>query len=452
MASNRFTLGILVRVVLIFGALLAITTHWDPDRHFFTLLVGGIVLAVLLGELIHYLTRIHRELVRFLETIQDHGLTSRSLSVEDLSFRRLNLSFNQVMDAIQEANLEKEGQHQLLEVMVRQAQTGIMLIEKDGTVRIINPAARRILNLADSFSHLDALKREKPEVYEILSKDGANEQLTLALNDGGGLDKHLSLTRSAIKIINQPYVLITFQDISHDIEKTEVQSWQKLIRTLSHEMMNSTTPISSLAETSLKLTRDKNHFPETEKTRKLERALKAIEKRSTGLYNFVDQVRELVKIPLPRKQEMDVATLMDELSSFMGQELEKESIRLETEIHPPEMTLQADPQQVEQVLINLMLNAREALSKADDPCIRIRAGKEAGAHFIRVEDNGRGLDREALEKIFIPFYSTREAGSGIGLSLSRQIMQQHGGKLTARSQPGQGSSFTLWFPDSREMI
>jgi nitrogen fixation/metabolism regulation signal transduction histidine kinase len=449
MASNRFTLGIVIRVLLIFGALLIITTHWDPDRHFFTLLVGGIVVTVMLGELIHYLNKINRELVRFLETIKDKGLTSRSLSVEDLSFRRLNLSFNQVMDAIQEANVEKEGQHQLLDVVVRQARTGIMLIEKDGKIRIMNPAARNILGLTGSISHLNALEKQRPELYDILRAGVTAQQLTLALHKEKGLDTHLSLTRSEIKIINQPYDLITFQDISHEIETTEVQSWQKLIRTLSHEMMNSTTPISSLAETSLQLIGDDEHFPESEKTRKLKRALEAIEKRSTGLYDFVDRVRELVKIPMPRKEAMDVKKLFEEISSFMGQELEKAGIRLETDVRPAGLTLQADPRQVEQVLINLLLNARDAINQTPDPFIRLQAGKDNSLTFMQVEDNGRGLDRATREKIFIPFYSTREGGSGIGLSLCRQIMQQHGGKLTVNSRLGKGSIFTLWFPDSR---
>jgi len=452
MAYNKFSLGILVRVLLIFALLLVITSHWDPDRHFFTLLVSGASLLILMAELIHYLNKVNRELARFLDTIRDKGLTSRSISITDLPFRGLNRSFNRVLDAIQEANMKREGQHHLLEMIVEQAQTGIILVRPEGKIEIMNPAATEILGLAGPANNLAAIQKENPEAHEVLSNDGHANTFTMETGQKNGSGKHISGTKSQIRIMDQPYLLITFQDISRNIEQTETEAWQKLIRTLSHEMMNSTTPISSLAETSLHILEDEKTPPGPEQTRKLKKALQAIEKRSTGLYGFVDQVRQLVKLPAPKKEDFPVSLLIEDVSALVAPELEKADIHLEKDIHPPRLMIHADRPQIEQVLINLLLNARQALQEAADPHIHIQALAEDGYTKIVVSDNGKGLDPETLGKIFIPFYSTSPKGSGIGLSLSRQIMQNHEGKLTVNSTLDDGSSFTLWFPSTHEPV
>ena len=229
------------------------------------------------------------------------------------------------------------------------------------------------------------------------------------------------------------------------MQEKEVESWQKLIRTLSHEILNSVTPISSLTETGLQILDQNNDSPDKLQKKKLRRALSAINKRSSGLYDFVNDVRKLIRIPEPKKETLQAEPLLRDVAELMAGRTEQAGIRVALQSIPEDITIRADRQQVEQVLINLMLNAIEALGQTEKPWLTLQAFLKNNRPYIEVADNGPGLNPESLQKIFIPFFSTKKSGSGIGLSLSRQIIQQHGGQLTIHSQPNKGTVFTLIF-------
>ena len=224
------------------------------------------------------------------------------------------------------------------------------------------------------------------------------------------------------------------------MEANEMESWQKLIRVMGHEIMNSITPIISLSETLGSRTVDEKSYAY------MQQGVQIIHKRSKGLLEFVENYRRLTRIPLPKKEKVELGTLLRDLKNLFPDNF--------IHILPPstEIHLQADRVQIEQVLINLVRNAREACNAVEwDECIGPRIEVSVSHHpewrvAISVADNGEGILPEVLDKIFVPFFTTKEGGSGIGLSLCRQIMHLHGGSITATSTPGNGTCFTLLFP------
>jgi two-component system nitrogen regulation sensor histidine kinase NtrY len=263
------------------------------------------------------------------------------------------------------------------------------------------------------------------------------------------LPEPLQLVMSAteIRLREQRYTLVSLQNIRSELEEKEMEAWQKLIRVLTHEIMNSVTPISSLASTAAgMLDHDRPLEPTDELTGDLKGALRTIEKRSQGLLHFVDAYRNLTLIPKPRFKIFAIADLFKRLEHLLRPELAVEEVVFTTTLDPDTLELNADPDLVEQVLINLIKNALHAVQEKSGGQIRLSGRMDqSGGIAIEVVDNGCGISRDVQEKIFIPFFTTRENGSGIGLSLSRQIMRMHGGTITCRSREGEGATFMLRF-------
>ena len=245
--------------------------------------------------------------------------------------------------------------------------------------------------------------------------------------------------------------LISLQNIQSELEEKEMEAWQNLVRVLTHEIMNSVTPISSLAGT---VEEELKPFIEEEEARPLSKdqlsdihlSLQTISKRSEGLIEFVKEFRSLTSIPKPKPVQIDVRNLLEELAMLHRRELSENNIQLSIAVYPEDLTLFADKNMIEQVVINLFKNAIQAFEEPDNRQIEMRAFvNEKSRPVIAIKDNGTGIDPEAVEKIFIPFFTTKQTGSGIGLSLSRQIMRQHQGTLTAKSTVGKGTEFFLRF-------
>jgi len=248
--------------------------------------------------------------------------------------------------------------------------------------------------------------------------------------------------------------MATIKDIQNELEENEMESWQKLIRVLTHEIMNSITPIASITQTLNYMIKDvrstyTNAFQdegETEAIEEIELAIETIHKRSVGLLHFVESYRDLTRIPTPRFTIFPIRQLFDNLKGLMKEEMNQRNILCIATVTPDHLELSADEQLIEQVLINLLKNAIQALEKTEPPRIEIKAFTDSnGKIIIQMSDNGQGILPEVLDKIFVPFFTTKPKGSGIGLSLSRQILRLHGGTLTAHSEPDVETVFTLKF-------
>ena len=255
----------------------------------------------------------------------------------------------------------------------------------------------------------------------------------------------LAVYATGFRLREQEYSLVSLHNIQSELEEQEMEAWQKLIRVLTHEIMNSITPIASLAGTVNGMLNGAGQV-EDETIDDVRQALQTIQRRSEGLLRFVDTYRNLTHLPTPEFQILPVAELFDRVAQLMRPQLEEQGTSLAVEVEPRSLELTADAGQIEQVLINLLRNAAQALDGQQGGRIGLRARMDGrGRPLIEVSDDGPGIVTEALDKIFIPFFTTRQDGSGIGLSLCRQIMRLHRGTIGARSQPGEETVFALRF-------
>lgn len=368
----------------------------------------------------------------------------------DTDARLLEQQLNEVLGKIRNARQEKDTEYLFYKNIVMHAGIGLIIFrERDGKIEIFNSAARKLLrvNKADLLQDLKKVNETLVTAF-IRLKTGGRELIRLQVGDDF---IQLSIYAIELTLRGETLKLISLQNIQSELEEKEMEAWQNLVRVLTHEIMNSVTPISSLARTledelnsHLKNSLDKPF--EAGQLADIQLSLQTISKRSASLIHFVKEFRSLTHIPKPKPQPVKVQVLLDELATLHRNELHEKNIELAISVEPEDLTIMADKGLIEQVLINLIKNAIQAFEEQPAKRIILRAYCNEKLHpVISVKDNGTGIDPEALEKIFIPFFTTKKTGSGIGLSLSRQIMRQHQGTLTAKSVAGEGTEFIMRF-------
>jgi signal transduction histidine kinase len=295
-----------------------------------------------------------------------------------------------------------------------------------------------------------ALRPRSEALVETLLRLAPREQAFVKIED----EKEsllLSLYATEFRLHGREFKLVSLQNIHRELEEKEMEAWQKLIRVMTHEIMNSVTPISTLASTIHALVRDPEGAEgegseEPETNRDIRLAAQTIEKRSRGLLHFVDAFRSLTLVPKPAPSLFSLKDLLARVGRLMTAHMAEKNIVFSIQVEPEGLELAADPELIEQVLINLLLNARQAVEGRPGADIRVKAFlNERGRIIVQVIDNGPGIPPENIEKVFIPFFSTKTGGSGIGLSLSRQIMRLHKGTIHVHSEPGVQTIFTLTF-------
>lgn len=451
MVFKRFRTACALRVVVL-SATLAATLGFAVPRASRTL--AGLLAALALVQvvsLIRYVERTNRDLTRFFESIRYEDYT-QGFRDEGLgpSFSELRTVLAGVTRRLQRSRAEKEEQAQYFETVVQHVGIGLVVFQPDGTVELLNNAAKRLLRVpwlktigalnALSAELVDALVRLEPREKAFVRIEVEKETLVLALY------------ATEFKLRGRELKLVSLQNIHRELEEKEMEAWQKLIRVITHEIMNSVTPISTLASTVKDLTADpaSGRAPaageDDEVRRDIRQAALTIEKRSQGLLHFVDAFRSLTLLPRPKPRVFLLRELMDRVGRLMKANMDGKHIRFSIEVEPEGLELEADPELVEQVLINLLLNALQAVEGRKAPEIWMKGSlNERGRVLVQVIDNGPGIPPETLDKIFIPFFTTKRGGSGIGLSLSRQIMRLHHGMIHVHSAPGGPTVFTLTF-------
>ena len=449
MVFRSFRVRVLFRLVLL-SALIALFIYLleQPGRTV-SLIIIGIVIVGVIAELFRYVERTNRKLTRFLESVRYSDFVSGFTSDHSLgrSFKNLNQAFNEVLEAFRKARSEKEEHLQYLNTVVEQVGTGLLSFDTEGNVELINPVAKKYLR-APQIHHIEEIKQHNEELYAILT------QLPTGGNVLFNLDEKHKIAIHATEVIlrGRSYKLITLHNIQPELQRQEIDSWQKLTRVLRHEIMNSITPIASLTSTLREiliedLEQSNGSFKiGTDAVDDLQEGLDTIESRSTGLISFIDAYRDYTTIPAPKLKTLKLHDLLEHIINLLKIESRKAKVELKWEVQPEDLTILADEELMEQVLINLVKNAIEAVSQVDDPVVEI-CGKfgDHGRVIISIRDNGEGIIPEAQEKIFIPFFTTKKSGSGIGLALSRQIMQLHNGTLTVESEPNKYTEFVMQF-------
>ena len=444
MIQKKFYLHIIIRVVLIIGLSILLAINLFQYEKLFTVIACGIGLVLLGYDLIRFTNKFNREVLTFFEALkyEEHSFGLKKINVP--GFQKLSEYMNELNEQLSAIRIDNEVQALYLKSIVEHIQVGLLAVHKDGKVEFFNSAAQKILDI-HNIGHIDAIMEKYPEFGTILKNLKPGRQKLVKLYTKNGI-RQLSLKSSSFHSQKKALNLYSFQNIESEIEETEIETWQKLIRVLTHEINNSITPIHSLSGTLKQNIKEKNDHPEEVDEKTIE-GLDIIKNRSIGLLDFVEKFRSLTPTGKLQKEKFPVEELLYRIKLLMQEfYMDNKPITLKTETIPAALELRADQKYVEQVLINLVKNAIEAIDETSEGNITLTAFKENNNTILQVKDNGPGIEAEETDRIFIPFYTTKKQGSGIGLSLSRQIMLMHGGNIVVSSAPGK-TVFTLRFKE-----
>lgn len=443
--------AILARVGLLTASIFLLSYLIYSNAFIITILVIFILTGVQVFSLVKFVEKSNDDLISFLNSIRHDDIShTYKTDTKNEELNRLNQELNKVLKNLREVRKEKEADFQYLKNIVQHVGIGLITFDKSGKIQIMNTAAKKLLKV-DQASSIDDLKVVSDSLVEIFRRLRTGGRDLIRLEIGGDIVQ-LAVYAIELTLRGDEFKLVSIQNIQNELEEKEMEAWQNLVRVLTHEIMNSVTPISSLANTvedelKIQLNNDQevNHIT-NEEVEDIHLAIQTIKKRSQGLIRFVQDFRNLTHIPKPKIEEIDVSCLLNELLTLLKYEIESNNIKVTVRIDPETLTINADKELIEQVLINLIKNAIQAFDEQTNKLVELSAYvDEKSRPVISVKDNGNGIDDEALEKIFIPFFTTKKTGSGIGLSLSRQIMRQHQGMLGVKTKLDEGTEFFLRF-------
>ncbi len=447
----RFQLWVLLQIILLAvtltGLVWALGDAGLPAVSAVLLLAVAAQVAILLG----YVSAQHRKLERFLDALAFDDL-SLQLTEEDWD-RQLAQAANHIITTVRDARVETEAQANYLNALVKHLPVAIVSYRDGGEVVLQNNAMRQLFQLSrlTNLSDLGVYGEHVPATLAELQP--GQRRLVRAIREDQVLELKVSATevRIAGEDGGDRQTLLALENIHSELGDREINAWRDLIRVLTHEIMNSVTPIASLARTVGGLIDDVREETPVHGEKRDEHlddmadAMATIAKRSDGLIHFVDGYRRLTGIPQPTLKELRVDDLLADVARLAAEDTAIGDTTLAVSVEPPSLTLSADSALIQQVLINLVRNAAHAVAELEQPSIEISAGLSHGRVQLVVSDNGVGIPSEDLPQIFIPFFTTRKDGSGVGMTLARQIMSAHGGEVFVRSAPGKGTQVTLVF-------
>jgi len=446
--SYRFQIGIKTSLVAVWAFALAWSV-FTRQNMFWSILFGlGILFQI--AHLIQYQNQLTERISYFFESIKNEDF-SQNFELRDKSAIILKLHQNMrlINDYIQQIKIDSQQQEQYFRALIEQVGTGILSFNEKGFVLHANQSLKKLLGL-EQLTHLKQLEKVDLKLAQVLQQIQPNEQKMVQFNARQGTTT-LLVKSGAFRNQKEQLALLSIQDINRELDEKELDSWLKLIRVLTHEIMNSIAPVTSLSESlSNYYQKDGEPISTTEVSDKLIqntiRGLEIIKEQGKGLINFVESYRKFTRLPKPEKKLIPVSGLIEKTALLRRAALPDDHTKITVRKPENELLVLADEKLISQVLINLVKNAVEALDKQESGEIEL-IGREnsSGQVEIQVRDNGPGIPPELMEEIFVPFFTTRDNGSGIGLSLSRQIMRLHGGSLKASSIPGKETTFSLRF-------
>jgi len=450
MIFKRLEVGILGRLLGLF-ALLYAAVYYVQQRTYAPALLIGLLLVALGTELARYVTRSNRELANFLLSVKYRDFSQHFNEAHaNPVLRQLHTAFNQINSTFRQLSAEKEAQFAYLQTVIALIDTGIISYDKEGQVEWVNESFKQTLALP-YLHNIHTLQKRHPALYDAIQqlRTGVPVVVKVTVEQK---TMQLLLSATVFKLQDRSFTLIAFKNVSHALDETETEAWQKLLRVMTHEIMNSVAPIASLADTlrrHVHLEKAKvSVLPDADPALldDVEEGIRIIQHRSEGLLNFAQVYRNFSKITTPLLTTIYVQELFNSIQTLLASQLTEQQIELTISVEPADLLLQADSHLMEQVLINLLLNAAHAVAERPHPQIQL-VGKVDDNNRVTVEviDNGSGIPADLLDSIFIPFFTTRPNGSGIGLSLAKQIMHLHKGSIQVQSVEGVGSVFRLVF-------
>jgi len=448
MVLNRFNIIVFIQIILI--ALVGMLITISFGREFMLMTTAGLLL-LWLGQILFlnfYMNRIHRDVRKFMDALRSQDTTQLfNDRKKGRYFGKLYASFNEITRNFRLVRIEKEVENQFFRETIGQSASGILAVTEDERISLINGAALKLFGI-DSLSSLSELRKIHPDFVNIVASAEIRDwQVKIQVKR-----KMLQLAVKAtqMNLDGTTVRIYSLLDISREMARNEVEAWQKLIRVLNHEITNSVVPLHILSTSLFDLFHDgerqllANEIDDEILDRTI-LGLQTIIKRSGGLTDFLNTYKSFSDIGEPAYSSIRVSEMFDQVTSLVKDELAGSGIQLIQDVDPPELQLQADEKLIEQTIINLVRNSMFALEKGDSREILLKAKSFKDQVFIEVADNGKGISEELIDSIFIPFFTTRKEGSGIGLSLARQVMQMHNGTIHVDSQEGEYTTFTLSF-------
>lgn len=459
MTVNHFSVQLAWRIILIAVCCFVAAYLWIVIGNLY-FLIPMVFAGLLIYGLIHYLNRTNRKMAFLIESIRNEDF---SVHFEEdsgpESLRDLHVQLNNLNQLIRRNFIRHEEQERYHRLILDQLHTGVLIYNRQGHILISNPAAGKLLNCVQ-LHHIRQIERSVPGLYEVLS-DSPREKRKLIEFATERETVQLVMEFSRIMLRDDALTLVTIQNIHQELDQKETDSWIRLIRVLTHEIMNTITPITSISDTLVRYYKKSDNGDvildavDADQIRNTVRGLEVINVQGSDLMSFVQSYRDFLHIPEPEKTIIPVPELFEKIEILVGEEYmtrtaTSSNFNLEWMMAKGDETLLdifADEKQITRILVNLCKNAIHSLEGQVDPTLRLNFDRdEDGRSFIEVTDNGSGIDSEIRDQIFIPFFTTRANGTGIGLSLSRKIMQMHGGSLVLiRSQPFVETTFRMVF-------
>lgn len=448
-----FNLRVLLHVAGILANVLLLSWIWSHYAYYATMLTLLLVLALQISALLRYVSATNRELSRFLAAVKYADFSqsfkgNRSHS----SFQELGAAFDGVIEKFRSERGEKEEQAAYLHAFVQQLPIAVFALHEDGRILLGNQSFHKFAGRA--CHHLDQLRQFDTALGNFIAglRPGQGQNFKLKRPYGA---LHLKISCTLLRQRGQTHKLVSIQDISSDLESQELEAWHNLIRVMTHEIMNSITPLTSLADTARHYVVEASSEAEKLEGNKDElfallddaaNAATTIGKRGQGLLRFVQSYRTLSRLPQPRPRTFRVKELLQSVATLMAEAASAQNTTLTVDCAPETLELNADPELLEQALINLVKNALDAVNGMNGAAIKVSAElRELGHVALTVADNGCGIDAENLEHVFVPFFTTKRGGNGIGMTIVRQIVTQNGGTIRVASAPGAGTSVVLSF-------
>jgi two-component system nitrogen regulation sensor histidine kinase NtrY len=432
MISKNLYFQLLIRVLIL--VLLSLLLGWLIFNKEMYVMAIVVVIAFLVQtiNLLWFLNATNRRLFYFFDAIKNEDST---LSFPERSNNKticeLNKSLNKVNKQIQQIHIENRQQEQYFQALIEHAATGMLTFDENGFILHSNSLVKKLLSL-EVLTHLNQLDKIDHKLFVSIKNIQASEQRLVTISNENGIIQ-LLIKASSFTSDNKELILLSVQDIKNELDEKELDSWRKLIRVMMHEIMNSITPITSLSESLVGYFYTEGEIKKpseiNEKTVATTiRGLEVIREQGKGLISFVDSYRKLTRLPKPEKKIFEAKNLIENINILSGSFPNAEGIEISFKVEPEKLEIMADEKLISQVLINLVKNAFQA--NAENNKAQVVISSKIGENDrpeIRVEDNGPGIPADVLDKIFIPFFTTKENGSGFGLCLSRKIMKMHGG-------------------------
>jgi len=445
MGFKNFKLQVIIRLILVSIAIGVLLYYVIITGQYLRSIYLFVFVILIIIEFVYYVEKTHRDFTSFLLAIlQDDFSTTFHERGKGKSIQNFYSTLNRITRKFKAISSEKELQYLYLETLVEHIKVGILTYDENENIHLINEALKKLLD-RPVLTKLKGIENIDSGLLQSIREIKPTENRLVKVTVNNHLQQ-LSIHASEFKLKDKYFKLISMQNIKHELEAQELEAWQKLIRVLTHEIMNSVTPITSLSATLQDIIKkEKKQLPASEFpfVDNLDEGLDAIKSRSEGLQTFTQAYKNLTRLPTPEFQKVKIKELLKQVETLLKPDLDHLNVKLHIHLENPELEILVDSDLFDQVLINIIKNGMEAVQKQKDGRIRLTVTENGHQVFIRITDNGAGIPEDKIDKIFIPFFTTKKNGTGVGLALCRQILQMHNATIAVSSYQGEGTTFTI---------